>query len=105
LDYISTFNVDGLATGADFNEENNNLVIIGYKERLPFIFYFEDFDGNTLDRGDIYRIEFPRIKNTQTEGITWFDNETVIFTSEKTSEYDQVAFKLNIQEVLKHLEN
>ncbi len=48
LDYVCTFNVDGLATGADYNEDNNNLVIIGYKERLPFIFYFEDFDGNTI---------------------------------------------------------
>ncbi len=105
LDYVSSYNVNGLATGADFNKDNNNLVIIGYKEKQPFIFYFEYFDGNTLDRNNIYRIEFPKIKNTQTEGITWFDEESVIFTSEKTSKFDQVAYKINIKEVLKQIDN
>ncbi len=58
-----------------------------------------------MDRNIIIRIEFPRIKNSQTEGITWFDKETIIFTSEQTSKFDQVAYKLNIEEVLKQIDN
>lgn len=105
LDYVSSYNVNGLATGADYNKDNNILVIIGYKDRQPFVFNFENFDGNTMDRGNIYRIEFPRIKNSQTEGISWFDKETIIFTSEKTTKFDQVAYKINIKEVLKQIDN
>jgi hypothetical protein len=40
LDKVSSFNIDGLATGADFNKDNNVLLIIGYKDRIPFIWYF-----------------------------------------------------------------
>ncbi len=58
-----------------------------------------------LDRNNIYRIEFPRIKKSQTEGITWYDKEMIIFTSEKTSKFDQVAYKLNLKEVLKQIDN
>ncbi len=103
LDYISSYNVDGLATGADFNEDNNSLVIIGYKDRIPFIFYFDNFDGNTLDKGNVYRIDLVRMKNSQTEGITWYDDKTVVFSAERTDTFDQAIYQLNIEEIFKNI--
>ena len=103
LDHISSYNVDGLATGADYNEDNKNLVIIGYKDKIPFIFYFDNFDGNKLDKGKIYRIELVRMKNAQTEGITWLNSENVVFSAERTDTFDQAIYQLNIEEVLKHI--
>jgi len=101
LDPVSYFDVDGLVTGADYNENTNDLLIIGYKDYVPFVFLFKDFTGQTLSLKKVYRINLPGMKNSQTEGITWVGENKFIFSTEQTSEFEQAAYLLDISKVFK----
>lgn len=101
LDPASYFDVDGLVTGADFNEDTNDLLLIGYKNYVPFVYLFKDFTGETLSLKKVYRINLGKMKNSQTEGITWLDENQFIFSTEQTSEFEQAAYILDISKVFK----
>jgi len=97
---LDTFETDGLITGADYFEEAKSLILIGYKDHIPFMFYFRSFDGNSFGKGKVYRFNFVRLKDSQAEGIAWLNRETVIFSTEETKHFRQQAFELNLQKVL-----
>lgn len=99
IDPVSYYDIDGLVTGADFNEETNELALIGYKKYVPFIFLFQGFQGETLSLDKVYRINLVRMKDVQTEGITWYDESQLIFSAEKTNAYEQAAYLLDVSKV------
>jgi hypothetical protein len=101
---IDNFKADGLVTGADFNNETGELVLIGYKDYVPFIYFFSGFNGNNLKKGKVYRINLVRLKNSQTEGIVWLDNDNILISTEQKKEYDQKVYKLPIKEIIKYVE-
>ena len=101
---ISDFKTDGLVTGADFNKETGKLIMIGYKDHVPFIYYFSEFDGNNLTNGKVYRINLSKMKGSQTEGITWFDNDNILISTEQRKKYEQKVYKLPIKEIIKYIE-
>ncbi len=101
INAVATFDADGLVTGADYNSSIGNLVLVGYKDYIPFVFLFKGFDGNDFNAEEVYRINLPDMKDSQTEGVVWFDNENVIITCEDTRTFKQSAFMLNFDEVIK----
>ncbi|MFU8844128.1 MAG: hypothetical protein ACNA7V_10015 [Bacteroidales bacterium] len=97
---IADFNTDGLVTGADYSDHTGNLVLIGYKERVPFIWLFKGFTGNSLESPAIYRFNFPRMKGYQTEGIAWLDTQRVAISSESRKEIEQAAFVVDLKKII-----
>jgi hypothetical protein len=101
IDPLETFDADGLVSGADFSEVDHKLVLIGYKDHIPFIFLVNDFNGRTLLGKEIFRFNLFKMKGSQTEGVAWSTGETVLFTTEQTKSYPQQAFEFNFQKVFK----
>jgi hypothetical protein len=98
---VEVYDADGLVTGADYNETMKKLVLIGYKDFMPFIFLINDFDGKTLEGKEIYRFNLFKMKDSQAEGIAWSTGETVLFSTEQTKTYLQQVFELDLQKVFK----
>jgi len=103
LDPLDYYDVDGLVTGADLNSETKELLLIGYKDHIPFIYFFSEFSGQNFEDGKVYRINFARLKDAQTEGVVWLDNSNIILSTEKTSVFDQNTYQLNLKEVIKYI--
>ncbi len=101
---LDNFNADGLVTGASHNKETGGLVFIGYKDYVPFIYYFSEFDGNNFKNGNAYRINLIKIKGSQTEGIVWYDNDNILISTEQKKEFDQKVYKLQIKDIIKFVE-
>ena len=101
LQPIDSFDVDGLITGAALNRNTSDLALIGYKDRIPFIYLFENFDGKKLGTNKAYRINLNKMKQAQTEGICFEDDDRVLFSTEQTMVYDQQVFELDLAEILK----
>ena len=98
---IEVFDADGMVTGADYNATLKKLVLIGYKDYMPFIFLINDFDGETLKGKEIYRFNLFKMKDSQAEGIAWSTGETVLFSTEQTKTYMQQVFEFDFQKVFK----
>jgi len=98
----SGFDVNGLITGADYCEENNKLVFIGYENYENFIYLFQDFNGDILGTEEVYRINIIKLKNAQSEGICFFDKNTILISTEKTDHFEQQIFKLNVDQVFQY---
>jgi hypothetical protein len=101
IDPLETFDADGLVSGADFSEVDHKLVLIGYKDHIPFIFLVNDFNGRTLIGKEIFRFNLFKMRGSQTEGITWSTDETVLFSTEQTKSYQQQVFEFDFQKVFK----
>ncbi len=97
----SVLDADGLVTGAGYNSNLKKLVLIGYKDHVPFIFLINDFDGKSISGKETYRFNLFKIKGAQTEGISWSTGETVLFSTEQTKTYSQQVFEFDFQKVFK----
>ena len=100
IDPVAVFNVNGLVTGADYNSSTGELILVGYDKYVPFVVLFIDFRNGDFNMGKVYRVNFPEMKDAQTEGVAWFDDENIIITCEETKTFKQTAFKLNISEAI-----
>jgi len=96
LEPVSSFDVNGLITGADYNKETGNIVLAGYKDYIPFVFLFKGFDGNSFDCEKVFRVNFPKMKDAQTEGVVWMDEKNIIITCEETKRFKQSAFRFDL---------
>lgn len=104
LDPISSFELNGLATGADYSTEKNALILIGYQNYQPFLYYFTDFDGQQLGNHQVYKVKFNKMQDAQTEGVCWLNEDIIIFSTEQTKVFMQAVFQLNLTDVVKHIE-
>lgn len=99
----STFPADGLITGTDFNEAKNEVVLVGYKNFQSFLWLFDDFDGTDFFNGQKLRVDFPDLVFVQTEGITYLDEDKILFSCERSSvapsvfEVNSSALKLSAE--------
>lgn len=92
-----TYDIKGLVTGADYNEEFNEIILSGYKNEIwiPFSFLLFDFQGNDFFSGNKRRIDFPYIISSQTEGICYYKNRNVFISAEKTKTHSERLYQLN----------
>ena len=78
----SSFNVDGLITGAVYLEKERIIVLTGYSERLqPFLYLLYDFNGSDFFSGNKRKIEV-LLPYHQIEGITTTDGIKYFVTNE-----------------------
>jgi hypothetical protein len=95
--YISTFNSEGLITDAAINQAGSELALIGYHKghTFPFIYLFNNFQGNDFFSGEHKKIELADKKwDWQLEGITYSKN-LVYFSCEETKEVTATLYGIN----------
>lgn len=95
----ANFDVKGLITGAAFNADQSQLVLIGYVDYESFMWLFWDFKDDDFFGGKKLRIKFPELVFVQTEGICFTRDDEVLFSCEESSEFPSL-FKVQT-EVLK----
>ncbi len=100
LDPIAKFATDGLISGATFNSDTGELILLGSKD-IPFIYIFSEFNGENFTSGDIKRINLNGMKGSQPEGICWIDNDNILISTEQTATFEQAIYKVNIRDILK----
>ena len=84
---ITSYDVHGLITGADYNPNNGEVVLVGYfgGHKSSFMYYLDDYTGDQFFSGNKRRIEIGNATTDwQTEGVT-FDTDTRLFISCETS--------------------
>lgn len=78
-----TMYLDGLVTAASYFPENKNLILLGYKDHIPFIFAFANFQVDDIKKKPkTKKKHFLKLIGYQTEGIAFIDKNTAIFSSE-----------------------
>lgn len=91
---IDSFNVNGLITGATYNQEFNEISLIAYKNFIPFMFLLFNYEDNNFFTGNKRRIDFPYNIGAQTEGITYSTGKNVLISCENSA-VTQRVFKVN----------
>jgi hypothetical protein len=96
-EHIGTFNSKGLVTGADYNKNRNELILIGYTNKTwqPFIWLLFDFQNKLFFSGNKRRIDMLNIPATQTEAIAYTIDKNCVITSEGHPLFSQTAYDLN----------
>ena len=86
--YISTFNIDGMVTGATINRELNIMLLTTYSSLLNVhVWAFTNFKDNNLFGGNAKRLNFRSSLQGQVEGITFINNYKAYLSSESFSKY------------------
>lgn len=86
--YISTFNTQGMVTGASINRELGILLLTTYSPLLSVnIWAFTNFNGTNLFKGDAKKLKFSTPLQGQVEGITFIDNYHAYLSSERFQKY------------------
>ena len=86
---FTSYNTNGLITGADFNSTTNEVVLIGYlsNKKNSFLFYLNDFNTDFFFSGNVRRVEIGNSSNDwQTEGVA-YKNTNELFISCESSSY------------------
>ena len=82
LDIHERFNVRGLLTGADYQNEIGTLILVGYENFVPFVWVIWDFKDDKFFGGNKKRVDFAHIQGAQTEAICFKDTEDILMTCE-----------------------
>lgn len=96
---LDEFTVDGLITGSCVNSNNDQVVLCGYKNYVPFIWILSDFKNNDFFGGNKRRIDFKELLATQTEGITFTDATIFSISAERTKLNKAKIFRFDLQEI------
>ncbi len=84
-DYIETYNVEGLITGATFLERERLVVLSGYSSLLqPFLFLLYDFENNHFFSGNKRKLSV-NLPFHQVEGVATDDGLVYYISNEKFS--------------------
>lgn len=85
----TSYNVSGEITGADYNPQTHEIVLIGYlsTKKNSFLWFLNDFTGEQFFSGNKRRIEIGNsTARWQTEGVAYASNNE-LFISCETADY------------------
>ena len=92
----ATYEADGLVTGADISPEDSSLIMmVGYKDYVPFIWEIQGFDFTNYSMESTKRIDFPEKYDLQTEGIAIQSDERIFISCEMSS-WPASVYTLNL---------
>ena len=97
---ITTIDVEGLITAADYDSERNSIILIGYDLDSPFLIEMKNIDGNQFSESLMkrYKLNIPRGYSSQIEGVTFY-NEYIYISSEESFNGVSGVYKLKISEI------
>jgi hypothetical protein len=86
--YISSFNIQGMVTGATINKQSKMLLLLTYDDLLNVnIWAFTNYKGNDFFSGAKKRLHLFSPLQGQLEGITFIDQHRAYLSSEFFSRY------------------
>lgn len=90
---VNGFDSQGQISGADYDRNNNILVIVGYVKSIwkPFIYIIYDFDEAGINLAN-HRFEMPQWTGSQIEGICFFDDGRCFVSSEAPKNFSARVF-------------
>jgi hypothetical protein len=97
-DLIAGFDAAGLITAADYNQERNEMVLLGYTnhEWIPFMWLLFDFQGKQFFSGNKRRIDMPQVTATQTEGLVFSKGDGGFISSESNPLFMPTMYHFDI---------
>ena len=100
---LDTFDTKGTITGADLDEANGVLALVGYNFKsstfFPFVWVFYDYSGNDFFSGKSKRINLPL--TAQMEGICYSKPFEFLISNEVESGSKGNIYKLDVTELVK----
>lgn len=91
LSPVDSFNTNGLVTGADINEKGV-LALIGYKDYKSLAWTFDATEDNLFGNPIYY--DLSTLVDAQTEGICFDNKGNILFSCERTEDYQEQVWKL-----------
>ena len=93
-EYLTTYDVNGLVTGADYNQGAKEVTLVGYTNNnyVPFLWLLFDYTDNKLFTGNKRRIDMLNVTATQTEAITYVQGKSGFISSEGNPLFTQSAY-------------
>jgi len=86
--YLTSFNIQGMVTGATINKKSNLLLLTTYDNLLNVnIWAFTNYKKNNFFSGDKKQLNFFSPLQGQVEGITFIDNYKAYLSSESLKKY------------------
>ena len=93
----SSYNVNTLITGGDYNEENNLLALVGYNSREEqHLILFNNFVLTDLKNNTFVKYKIP-LERAQIEAIKIIDEKTFWVTSEDEGIGSPFMYKLKVK--------
>ncbi len=90
--------IGALITGADYDAKNKRLVLCGYDgEGHNSLWIFEGATSQKFLTTDFKKIDLSDIDGAQVEGVTFLDENTVLFSTEKTKKYKPQLWTISIK--------
>ncbi|MBS1687476.1 MAG: T9SS type A sorting domain-containing protein [Bacteroidetes bacterium] len=83
----TTYMVNGLITGADYDPVKNEVVLVGYlrSHASPFLWILNDFSGDMFFSGNKRRIELGPAPEWQTEGVAYRSSGQLFISCESNN--------------------
>ena len=86
--YLSTFDIDGMVTGASLNEEMGILLLTTYSSLLSVeVWAFTNYQNSHFFKGDKKKLNFKNPLQGQIEGVTFNGNYQAYLSSESFRKY------------------
>jgi len=93
---IEKMDVNTLITGADYNSETKTLVLSGYLDYNMYIWVFKGASHSKMLTDNHQKYEIEGLKNAQVEGIAFIDNNSVLISTERTKDFEQQLWKVEL---------
>jgi len=94
LKRISSFNIKGLITGADYSKSKNTIVLTGYNNFLPFIVKITSFNNIDPLSGKIEKTGINVSGSLQIEGIAANPDGSFYLSAEEMTGFTAMLYKL-----------
>lgn len=79
--------IDALITGADYDAKNKRLVLCGYKNYHNFVWIFEGATSQKFLTTSYQKVELGGLHKAQIEGVSFLNENTILFSTEKTKDF------------------
>ena len=97
LESKTTYNVNSLITGGDYNKDMSLLALVSYNSKgSQFLILFEDFNLETLAEKKFRKFKIP-LERAQIEAIKIIDNKTFWITSEDEGIGSPYMYKIKVE--------
>lgn len=98
--YLTTFDIDGMVTGASLNKEMGILLLTTYSSLLNVdVWAFTNYKGHNFFNGDQKKLKLSTPLSGQIEGVTFNGNYQAYLSSEAFSKYifsfDAILYQLD----------
>ncbi len=95
----AVFNVGFSVTGADISPNGKYVALVGYKYFKTYLVIFYDYKGNDFFSGKHISLYLKSLKESQTEGLMFVDNNKIYISCEKTDKFSHKVYEINLNEL------